>query len=140
MSKRTTFTSISTLPPGISREAVVDFFHDHQEMIDLNPLVMERHTIEAPPHAPDDELHCRWWSMTDKITYMPGVQGGITYYAAFNDLRNGLQTHCYAPMGTHLRERWTVNGTLPGEPLEPIELGLGAPRQGLYIREVGSAL
>ncbi|KAI1351997.1 hypothetical protein F5Y01DRAFT_102831 [Xylaria sp. FL0043] len=137
MSKRTTFTTISPLPAGIPREVVIDFLHNHQEMIDLNPLIVERHPIPPPPHAPDEETRCVWWSMTDKISYFPGglVSGEIEYTAAFNDLPNGIQTHCYAPLGTDIRERWSLGGTLPGEPLEPVEIGLGAPRQGLYLRE-----
>lgn len=65
------------------------------------------------------------------------MSGQVEYTAAFNDLPNGVQTHCYAPLGTDIRERWSLGGTLPGEPLEPVEIGLGAPRQGLYLREVG---
>ncbi|KAI0840710.1 hypothetical protein F5Y06DRAFT_228687 [Hypoxylon sp. FL0890] len=137
MSKRSTFTTISPLPPGITREVVISFLHNHVEMIDLNPLVIERHPITPPAHAPAEEKRCVWWSMTDKISYLPGgvVSGDVTYTAAFNDLPTGIQTHVYAPMGTDIRERWTLNGNLPGEPLEPVELGLGAPRQGLYLRE-----
>ncbi|KAI2471063.1 hypothetical protein F4781DRAFT_151074 [Annulohypoxylon bovei var. microspora] len=137
MSKRTTFTTISTLPPGITREVVINFLHNHVEMIDLNPLVIERHPIPPPPHATPEERRCIWWSLTDKISYLPGgvVSGDITYTAAFNDLANGVQTHIYAPMSTDIRERWSLNGTLPGEPSEPVELGIGAPRQGLYLRE-----
>ncbi|KAI0132088.1 hypothetical protein BJ170DRAFT_230596 [Xylariales sp. AK1849] len=135
MSKRTTFTTISPLPMGISREVVLDFFHNHEGMIDLNPLVIERHPISPPAHAPPEEARCTWWSMTDKISYMPGVKSDLTYKAAFQDLHDGIQTHCYAPMGTHIRERWSLGGTLPGEPKQPVELGLGAPSQGLYIRE-----
>ncbi|KAI0541569.1 hypothetical protein GGR58DRAFT_433141 [Xylaria digitata] len=137
MSKRTTFTTISPLPAGIPREAVIEFLHNHQEMIDLNPLIIERHPIPPPPHAPEEEIRCVWWSLTDKISYLPGgfVSGEIEYTAAFNDLPNGIQTHCYAPLGLDIRERWSLGGTLPGEPLEPVEIGLGAPRQGLYLRE-----
>ncbi|KAI1182045.1 hypothetical protein F5B17DRAFT_217369 [Nemania serpens] len=137
MSKRTTFTTISPLPAGTPREVVIEFLHNHQEMIDLNPLIIERHPIPPPPHAPDEETRCVWWSLTDKIAYLPGglVSGQVEYTAAFNDLPNGVQTHCYAPLGTDIRERWSLGGTLPGEPLEPVEIGLGAPRQGLYLRE-----
>ncbi|KAI1650601.1 uncharacterized protein F4817DRAFT_312461 [Daldinia loculata] len=137
MSKRSTFTTISPLPAGITREVVVDFLHNHVEMIDLNPLVIERHPIDPPPHAPAEERRCAWWSMTDKISYLPGgvVSGDVTYTAAFHDLPSGIQTHVYAPMGTDIRERWSLGGTLPGEPPEPVELGIGAPRQGLYLRE-----
>lgn len=140
MSKRTTFTTISPLPEGIPREVVIEFLHNHQEMIDLNPLIIERHPIPAPAHASEEEkTRCVWWSLTDRISYLPGglVSGEIEYTAAFNDLPDGVQTHCYAPMNTDIRERWSLGGTLPGEPLEPVEIGLGAPRQGLYLREVG---
>ncbi|KAK4450099.1 hypothetical protein QBC34DRAFT_273648, partial [Podospora aff. communis PSN243] len=137
MFKRTQFTTISPLPANITRQVVVDFLHDHQEMIDLNPLVKERHPIAPPPHAPPEELECVWYSLTDKISYLPGglYTGDVTYTCAFNDLRNGLQTHCYAPAGLTIRDKWTVNGSLPDEASEPIELGIGAPLTGLYIRE-----
>ncbi|KAK3353057.1 hypothetical protein B0T25DRAFT_453811, partial [Lasiosphaeria hispida] len=137
MSKRTVFTTISPLPPGIPRNVVVDFLHDHQEMIDLNPLVKERHPIKPPPHSEPEELHCVWYSLTDKISYLPGglATGEVTYTCAFNDLPTGLQTHCYAPAGLTIRDKWTVNGSLLGEPREAVELGIGAPAAGLYIRE-----
>lgn len=70
--KKTVFTTISPLPGGISREVVVDFLHNHVEMIDLNPLVKERHPIKPPPKAPEDEMNCIWYSLTDRITYLPG--------------------------------------------------------------------
>ena len=99
MSKRSVFTTITPLPAGVTRKIVLDFLHDHEEMIDLNPLVKERHPIATPPHAPADELDCRWYSLTDKISYLPGVAGDVTYTCAFHDLANGIQTHCFAPAG-----------------------------------------
>lgn len=137
MSKRTTFTTVSPLPPDVTREAVIGFLHNHQEMIDLNPLIIERHPIAAPAHAGPEERECRWWSMTDRISYLPGglASGQVTYTAAFNDLPDGVQTHVYAPMGTDIRERWSLAGTLPGEPPAPVEIGIGAPAHGLYLRE-----
>ncbi|RFU72305.1 hypothetical protein TARUN_9958 [Trichoderma arundinaceum] len=137
MSKRTVFTSITPLPPGISRQTAIDFLHNHRDMIDLNPLVTDRHIIPPPPHALPEEHVCTWYSITDKISYLPGglVTGAVSYTAAFHDLPVGLQTHCHAPMGVDLREKWSVAGSEPGEEPEPMELGLGAPRTGLYIRE-----
>ncbi|KAK1988501.1 hypothetical protein LZ30DRAFT_698643 [Colletotrichum cereale] len=137
MSKRTTFTTITPLPPGITREAVLGFLHNHLEMIDLNPLIKERHIVPAPAHAPPEEHACVWYSLTDEISYLPGgmATGDISYTCCFHDLPTGLQTHCYAPMGLEIRDKWTVAGCLPGEPVEPVELGLGAPQTGLYIRE-----
>ncbi|KAK2011324.1 hypothetical protein LZ32DRAFT_339183 [Colletotrichum eremochloae] len=137
MSKRSTFTTITPLPAGITREAVLSFLHNHLEMIDLNPLIKERHIIPAPAHAPPEEHACIWYSLTDEISYLPGgmVTGNVSYTCCFHDLPTGLQTHCYAPMGLEIRDKWTVAGCLPGEPVEPVELGLGAPQTGLYIRE-----
>ncbi|KAL7787500.1 hypothetical protein V8C37DRAFT_262901 [Trichoderma ceciliae] len=137
MSKRTVFTSITPLPPGISRQTAIDFLHNHRDMIDLNPLVTDRYIISPPAHALPEEHVCTWYSITDKISYLPGglVTGAVSYTAAFHDLPMGLQTHCHAPMGVDLREKWSVAGSEPGEEPEPMELGLGAPRTGLYIRE-----
>ncbi|KAI0391351.1 hypothetical protein F5Y17DRAFT_460886 [Xylariaceae sp. FL0594] len=144
MSRQMRFTTISPLPSGISRETVLDFLHDHVEMIDLNPLIVERHRIPPPEEGgggdEEDERDCVWWSLKDRISYLPGglVTGSVGYKAAFRDLPDGVQTHCYAPLGVDVRERWTLGGVLPGEPRAPLELGLlglGAPREGLYIRE-----
>lgn len=134
---RSTFTTITPLPSDLSRQQVVDFLHDHLAMIDLNPLIIERHQIDPPPHAPEDEKKCVWYSMTDRIDYLPGglASGQVTYTAAFFDSSDGLQTHSYAPMGLDLRGRWSVGGTMPGERPQPVELGLGAPATGLYLRE-----
>lgn len=137
MTKRSVFTTISPLPPGVSREVVLDFLYSHVDMIDLNPLVVERHPIEAPSDADPAEKKCSWYSLTDRIDYVKGgkVSGNVSYTCAFHDLPNGIQTHCRAPLGVDVRDKWTLNGTLPGEPREPVEIGLGAPASGLYIRE-----
>lgn len=137
MSKRSVFTTISPLPAGIPREVVLDVLHNHLEMIDLNPLVKERHPIKPPADAPDDELKCIWYSLTDRITYLPGglASGDISYTCAFHDIPEGIQTHCRAPLNVDIRDKWTLCGTLPGERAEPVELGIGAPATGLYIRE-----
>lgn len=137
MSKRTVFTTLTSLPAGITREIVLESLHNHVEMIDLNPLVEERHPIKAPAKATPEEFHCIWYSMTDKIQYLPGgmYSGKVTYSACFHDLVNGLQTHCYAPMGLDIKGKWTLGGSLPHEPVEPVEIGLGAPKQGLWLRE-----
>ncbi|KAH7319906.1 hypothetical protein B0I35DRAFT_408649 [Stachybotrys elegans] len=137
MSKRTFITNISPLPPGVTRERAIEFLHDHLEMIDLNPLIKERHIIDPPDYAEPEERRCTWYSLTDKISYLPGgvMTGDVTYTCAFHDLPLGIQTHCFAPMGLDIREKWSIGGTLPGEPSAPVELGLGAPATGLYIRE-----
>ncbi|RDW92135.1 hypothetical protein BP5796_01529 [Coleophoma crateriformis] len=138
MSKKSVFTTITELPAGLSRETVIDTLHCHTEMIDLNPLVIARSPLpKAPAHATAEEFHCTWYSITDTIQYLPGglAKGNVTYTGCFHDLPTGLQTHVYAPMGLDIRSKWTLGGTLPGEPIQPVEIGLGAPMQGLYLRE-----
>ena len=46
-----------------------------------------------------------------------------------------MQNHVYAPMGLDIKEKWTLGGNLPGEPIQPAEIGIGAPISGLYLRE-----
>jgi hypothetical protein len=137
MPKRTLFTNITPLPPQVSREVAVAMLHNHDEMIELNPLVIEHHPIKTPRDAPADEfLDCVWQELTDKINY--GVaKGKVSYKACFHDTPNGLQTHIYAPLGLDIREKWSIGGSLPGEAPEARELGVETPRQGLYIREDG---
>lgn len=106
-------------------------------MIDLNPLVEERHIIKAPANSSAEEYHCIWYQLTDKVSYLPGglYSGKVSYNACFHDLSNGLQTHVYAPLGLEIKNKWTLGGSLPGEPREAVELGLGAPMEGLWLRE-----
>ena len=139
MGKKTVFINITPLPPQVTREVAVAMLHNHDEMIELNPLVIEHHPIKTPRDAPKDEfLDCTWQELTDRLPFPGGlVKGKVSYKACFHDLPNGLQTHIYAPMSLDIREKWTVCGALPGEPDEPQELGLNTPRRGLYLREDG---
>jgi hypothetical protein len=108
---------------------------NHVEMIDLNPLVIKREQTKAPGFATPEEFHSVWYAITDRISYFPGLKGQVTYHGVFHDLADGLQTHVYAPLGLDIRSRWLLAGNLPHEPAAPRELGLGIPRQGLYLRE-----
>ncbi|KAF2671320.1 hypothetical protein BT63DRAFT_412368 [Microthyrium microscopicum] len=137
MSKKSTFTTITPIPAGVSRETVMATLRNHVEMIDLNPLVIDRFQVKAPSFASPEEFHSVWYEIVDKISYLPGglAKGDIHYHGCFHDLPEGLQTHVYAPLGLDLRSRWILGGNLPGEPAEAVELGLGIPKQGLYLRE-----
>ncbi|KFY08367.1 hypothetical protein V492_06288 [Pseudogymnoascus sp. VKM F-4246] len=137
MSKRSVFTTITPLPPAVTRQHVLDTFHNHVEMIDLNPLVEERHLIKPPAKATPEEFHCIWYEVTDRVQYLPGgvYSGKVSYPVCFHDLPNGIQTHCYAPMGLEIKGKWSLGGSLPGEPREPVEMGLNVPMVGLYVRE-----
>lgn len=46
-----------------------------------------------------------------------------------------MQSHVYAPLGLSIRNKWSLGGTLPGEARESVEMGLGVPREGLWLRE-----
>lgn len=138
MGKKTLFTNITPLPSSVSREVAVAMLHNHDEMIELNPMVVEHHPIKTPRDAPADEfLDCAWQELTDKVNYLPGglVKGKVSYKACFFDMPNGLQTHIYAPTGLDIREKWSIEGTLPNEPRAPRELGSTAPATGLYLKE-----
>jgi hypothetical protein len=137
MARRTIFTTVTALPSGISRESVMGTLSDHFEMIDLNPLVEERHPIKPPNYASAEKYHCKWYQLTDMIRFLPGglYSHKITYNVCFHDLSNGLQTHVYAPMGLNIKGKWTLGGWLPGELREAIELGFDIPMSGLWLRE-----
>ncbi|KFY19530.1 hypothetical protein V493_07922 [Pseudogymnoascus sp. VKM F-4281 (FW-2241)] len=137
MSKRSVFTTITPLPAGVTRKHVLDTFHNHVEMIDLNPLVAKRHPMKPPPNATPEEFHCAWYEVTDRVFFLPGgvYSSKVSYPACFHDLPNGIQTHVYAPMGLEIKGKWTLGGSLPGEPREAVEMGLNVPMVGLYVRE-----
>lgn len=153
MPKTATFTTITPLPAGISRQAVLDMYRDHMAMIDLNPLVVERYKCRPPSYAPVEEFYSTWYTIKgmldpfavqinsdfnlDKVSYLPGgfAQSSVSYHACFDDLHDGLHTHVYAPLGLDIRARWTVGGGKAGETNKPSEKGPKTPRYGLYIRE-----
>lgn len=93
--------------------------------------------IKPPPEASPEEYYCQWYSITDKVAYLPAgmYTGKVSFKACFHDLATGLQTHVYAPMGLDIKQKWTLGGNLPNEPVQPAELGIGAPLSGLYLRE-----
>ncbi|CAN9296590.1 hypothetical protein CC77DRAFT_1099988 [Alternaria alternata] len=137
MPKTAVFTTITPLPAGITRKSVLDMYRDHLAMIDLNPLVVERFKCRPPSYAPTDEYWAMWYTIKDKVSYLPGglATGSVSYHACFTDTAEGLNTHVYAPLGLDIQGKWTVGGRLPGEPKPPAEPGLKTPRHGLYIRE-----
>lgn len=136
MSRRTLYTIITPLPPTVSRKTAIDTLHNHSEMIELNPLVIYHAPCPPPSNASADEFHAIWYTLTDRISYLPGIKGSVTYRACFHDLPRGLQTHVFAPAGLEIKEKWSIGGNEPGEVREVMELGLkGVPREGLYLRE-----
>ncbi|KAF2633518.1 hypothetical protein BU25DRAFT_405395 [Macroventuria anomochaeta] len=137
MPKTAVFTTITPLPAGITRKSVLDMYQDHLAMIDLNPLVVERYKCKPPNYAPTSEYYATWYTIKDKVSYLPGglATGSVSYHAVFHDLPDCLETHVYAPLGLDIRGKWSVGGSLPGEPKQHADHGLKVPRTGLYIRE-----
>lgn len=139
MRKKVTYTNITPIPSFIPRQLAIDILHSHGEIIELNPLVLGYEGIKAPRDAPADEFYSTWYEITERIQYVPGVgklgSGKIKFKGCFHDMPWGLQTHIYAPANVDLRNKWQICGNQPGEPPETRELGIGAPPEGLYLRE-----
>ncbi|PNS17489.1 hypothetical protein CAC42_8032 [Sphaceloma murrayae] len=108
LSQRSQFTKVTPLPPSVTRTQAVELLHNHAEIIQLNPLIIDFKSIPKPDEGPDDESHYTWYELTDKITYLPGYARNVTYRGAFLDTPEGVNTHVYAPAGLEIRERWYI--------------------------------
>lgn len=141
--KKESYTVITPVPGFIPRQLAVDLLHSHSEIITLNPLVLDHKATPAPRKAAADEYYSTWYEIHQRIEYVPGVgsigSGQIKFNGCFHDMPWGLQTHIYAPFNVDLRHKYSVGGNQPGlEPTMQRELGLeslGAPKEGLYLRE-----
>lgn len=137
--KKTTYINITPIASNIPRQLAIDMLHSHAEVIELNPLVVSFEAIKAPRDAPADEFYSTWYEVTQRIQYVPGIgklgSGLIKFKCCFHDMPWGLQTHTYAPANVDMRNKWQICGNQPGEPPETQELGIGAPPEGLYLRE-----
>ena len=136
--KRAVFTTTTTLPPSISRDAVLKTLHNHPEMIELNPLVIHYSRCEPNPAAPAEERDSdwTWYELTDRISFLPGglLRGNISYKGSFRDIPRGLRTHVYAPTGLDIRTTWSVGGSQPGEEIQE-KVDPDTNGQGLFLRE-----
>jgi len=141
--KKEVYTVITPIPGFIPRQLAIDILQSHSEVITLNPLVIDHKPIPAPRDAAADEFYSTWYEITERVTFVPGIgkmgSSKITFKGVFHDVPGGLQTHIYVPFGIDLRNRYHIGGNQPGvEPPEHRELGLdklGAPKDGLYLRE-----
>ncbi|KAH8176745.1 NACHT and WD40 domain protein [Sarocladium implicatum] len=141
--KKETFTVITPIPGFIPRQLAVDILHSHSEVITLNPLVLDHKPIPAPRDAAADEYYSTWYEITERVQVVPGMgkmgSSKISFQGCFHDMPWGLQTHIYAPLQIDMRNKYRISGNQPGlEPPEDREIGLealGAPKDGLYLRE-----
>ncbi|CAJ2513128.1 Uu.00g012470.m01.CDS01 [Anthostomella pinea] len=141
--KKEVYTVCTPIPGFIPRQLAIDILHSHGEVITLNPLVLSHKQIKAPRDAAADEYFSTWYEITERIQYVPGLgrfgSGKLVFTGCFHDLPWGLQSHILVPMGVDLRNKYRIAGNQPGvEPPEHAEIGLaalGAPKDGLYLRE-----
>ncbi len=141
--KKEFVTIITPIPGFIPRQLAIDILHSHSEVITLNPLVLEHKPIKAPRDAASDEYYSTWYEIIERIQYVPGLgrmgSGKISFNGCFHNMPWGLQAHIYAPMNVDLRYKYRIAGNQSGvEPPEILEMGLtalGAPSDGLYLRE-----
>ncbi|KXJ91847.1 hypothetical protein Micbo1qcDRAFT_161878 [Microdochium bolleyi] len=141
--KKEVYTVITPIPGFIPRQLALDILHSHKEVITLNPLVLDVKQIEAPRNAEPDEYFSTWYEITERIQVVPGMGrlggGKIKFNGCFHDMPWGVQSHIYAPMSIDMRNKYRIGGNQPGiEPPEHQEMGLaslGAPKDGLYLRE-----
>lgn len=141
--KKEAYAIITPIPRFIPRQLALDILHSHSEVITLNPLVLDHKPIPAPRTAAADEYYSTWYEITERVQLIPGAgrigSSKITFNGCFHDMPWGLQTHIYAPFNIDLRNKYRVGGNQPGvEEPEVREMGLealGAPKDGLYLRE-----
>ena len=141
--KKEVYTVVTPIPGFIPRQLALDILHSHSEVITLNPLVLSHKAIPAPRDAAADEFYSTWYEITERVQVVPGAgkfgSSKITFNGCFHDMPWGLQTHTYAPFNIDLRIKYRIAGNQPGiEPPEIREMGLeslGAPQDGLYLRE-----
>lgn len=141
--KKESYTVITPIPGFIPRQLAIDILHSHSEVITLNPLVTDHKPIPAPRDAAADEFYSTWYEIHQRVQVVPGVgkigSSKISFNGCFHDMPWGLQTHIYAPFNIDMRNKYTIAGNQPGiEPPENREIGLealGAPKDGLYLRE-----
>lgn len=64
---------------------MLDMYHDHLAMIDLNPLVVERFKCKPPSYAPTDEYWSTWYTIKGKL-HQPRTARIVA---------DGLKTKCH---------------------------------------------
>jgi hypothetical protein len=133
MHRQSELSSLTLLHSSFSKETIIEKLHDHGAMIEQNPLVIHYERCQPPADAPDESLHI-WYTITDRIDYLPGgvLQGRICFRASFLNTPHGLITHIYAPLGVDIRNEWSVCSNGTGAEVEP---DLKDKPEGLYLRE-----
>lgn len=103
MSRQTFFTTTTVLPPGVTRETVLEALHDHLGMVQCLPNNCSITPCRAPSFATPEESTKSWYLITDRISYLPGFSSMVPYHGCFNNLFDGMQSHVYATLGLDIK-------------------------------------
>lgn len=150
--KHEVLTVVTPIPGFIPRQFAINVLHSHGEVITINPHVVDHKPIKAPADAPVDECDSSWYEIVERkqliagkgkpgsgIITFNGISRDVSSKGCFHNMPWGLQTHIRAPMNVELWIRYSVDGNQLGiEPAQRLELGLeslGAPTDGLYLRQ-----
>ncbi|KAF7555712.1 hypothetical protein G7Z17_g1976 [Cylindrodendrum hubeiense] len=150
--KREALTVVTPIPNFIPRQFAINVLHSHNEVITINPLVVDYRAIASPPGTAADECDSDWYDIVERFKLIPGqakpgsgiisfngISRDVTFKGCFHNMPWGLQTHIKAPMSVDIRSTYCIASNQSGiEPAERLELGLeslGAPTDGLYLRE-----
>lgn len=132
--KRAVFTTTTTLPAAAPRDMVLETLQNHQEMIQLNPLVTNYKPCYPAAAAPTEELDSEWtwYEITDRISFLPGglMRGNVSYKGCFRDIPRGIRTHVYAPTGLDIQATWSVGGSQPDDTGRDIKEGQDEGEEG----------
>ena len=79
MVKQIAYTKITPLPSNIPRQLALHLLHSHEEFMQLNKLVTNVRPIEPPKDASADEFFGEWLEITQRITFIPGVNKKIVF-------------------------------------------------------------
>ncbi|KAH7131057.1 hypothetical protein EDB81DRAFT_130238 [Dactylonectria macrodidyma] len=150
--KHEALTVVTPIPGFIPRQFAINVLHSHGEVITINPHVVHHKPIQAPADTPVDECDSSWYEIVERkqlvagkgkpgsgmITFN-GISRDVSFKGCFHNMPWGLQTHIRAPMSVDLRIKYSIDGNQSGiEPAQRLELGLeslGAPTDGLYLRQ-----
>jgi len=132
LSSSFTSTTTTPLPPPITPSRALHALHNHDLMIDLNPLVVSHRPLSSS--LPSDTKHASsgtvpsTYLITDKLP-IPLWPTTVSYTASFEDTSSGLRTEVHAPMGLEISGEWEVyDGDATAEPP-------GGEGGGLMLRE-----
>jgi len=131
MMRMTKYTIINPLSAGILCQLTVDMLHLHDEIIELNPLVLKHHFVKALNNIFSDEYFLTWHEITKHLQYI----SKMTFKKVFHNMPWGLQTHIYALTEINLKNKYQIKGSQLNKPWMLWELSNKNSINELYLQE-----